>query len=118
MLQQKIPEYVDGRFELYKIVNEKTGDFNSPVIQNEKMTIWYREIAVFDRTRIELQQHDKEVTMKVRIPQYKGISSDNVCIIDGVQHKVFNAAHLISKEGYPETELTLINPVSKYEVKS
>jgi hypothetical protein len=35
-------------------------------------------------------------------------------VINGNQHKVFNKADVLSKQGYPETELTLINPPMDY----
>jgi hypothetical protein len=38
-------------------------------------------------------------------------------MIDGKMHRIYNAAHLISKEGFPETELTLIAPENNMRVK-
>ena len=55
-----------------------------------------------------------EVTMKIRIPKWDGINSNCVCVINGNQHKVFNKADVLSKQGYPETELTLISPPMDY----
>lgn len=108
-----LPEYTDGCFKLYDIV-DRDGE---RVIKARKIdSVWYRDIAVYDRTRITFEQADKEVTMKIRIPKWDGISSDCVCVINGVQHKVFNKADVISNQGYLETELTLINPAMDYEV--
>lgn len=106
----RVPEYTSGYFSLYRIEQDKESDFSVDVLKNENMDIWYREISVYDRTRYELEQGGKEITMKIRIPQYKEIDSRCVCIIDGVQHLVYNAAHILSKDGFPETELTLIRP--------
>ena len=106
----RVPEYTGGYFSLYRIEQDKESDFSVDVLKNENMDIWYREISVYDRTRYELEQGGKEITMKIRIPQYKEIDSRCVCIIDGVQHLVYNAAHILSKDGFPETELTLIRP--------
>lgn len=108
-----LPEYTDGCFELYDIIDS---DGERKIRARDLSPVWFRDIAVYDRTRITFEQADKEVTMKIRIPKWDGISSDCVCMISGVQHKVFNKADVISNQGYFETELTLINPSMDYEV--
>ena len=104
------PEYTDGFFELYRTKTDNSNDFPELYLQSENMMIWYREISVFDRVRSEFEQNGKEVTMKLRIPKFKGIDSECVCVIDGMQHRVQNATHVTDKNGFPETELTLIKP--------
>ena len=74
----------------------------------------FRDIGIYDRTRVTFEQADMEVTMKIRIPKWDGINSNCVCMISGNQHKVFNKADVLSKQGYPETELTLISPPMDY----
>ena len=108
-----LPEYTDGCFDLYDIV-----DVNSERKIRERGIgpIWFRETAVYDRTRVTFEQADMEVTMKIRIPRWDGINSNCVCMIQGQQHKVFNKANVLSNQGYMETELTLINPPMDYEV--
>lgn len=113
----KIPEYTSGCFVLYKIDQDKIGDYSQEVLVATGLEIWYREISVFDKTRYELEQGGKEVTMKIRIPQYKEIDSKCVCLIDFVQHLVYNVAHLVDKDGNKETELTLIRPGRDLEIK-
>lgn len=118
--EQIMPTYNDGCFTLYDIVSvpdENAPDFPERKIQARNIgPIGYRELAIYDRTRLTFEQADTELTKKVAIPQWDGITSDCVCIINGVQHKVFNAAHVISIQGYPETELTLVSPEVQYEV--
>ena len=111
--QAALPEYTDGCFFLYDIVDDEEG---RKIRARDISRIWYRDIGVYDRTRVTFEQADKEITMKIRIPVWDGIDSNCVCLIDDKQHKVFNCAHVISKQGYPETELTLIRPAVKYEV--
>ena len=106
----ELPEYTDGRFELYRIGTDESKDFPEEILINQNMAIWYSEISVFDRVKYELGQGSMEVTMKIRIPRYKGIDSKCVCVIDGKQHQVYNATHIVNKNGFPETELTLIRP--------
>ena len=108
-----LPEYTDGCFELYDIIDS---DGERKIRARDLSPVWFRDIAVYDRTRITFEQADKEVTMKIRIPKWDGISSDCVCVINGQQHKVYNKADVLSNQGYPETELTLVNPTMDYEV--
>lgn len=112
----ELPEYTDGCFHLYRIENDDSRDYPVEFLTDGGMDIWFREISVFDRTKYELNQGGKEVTMKIRIPRYKGIDSNCVCLIDGIQHLVYNAAHVLDKNGFPETELTLIRPERELKI--
>ena len=111
-----IPEYTSGYFKLYRIEQDDTNDYSVEKLKDTGYEIWFREISVFDKTRYQLEQGGKEVTMKIRIPQYKGIDSRCVCVIDRVQHLVYNATHVSDKEGNRETELTLISPGRELEI--
>ena len=111
-----IPEYTSGYFKLYRIEQDDTNDYSVEKLKDTGYEIWFREISVFDKTRYQLEQGGKEVTMKIRIPQYKEIDSRCVCVIDGVQHLVYNATHVRDKEGNRETELTLISPGRELEI--
>ena len=111
-----MPEYTDGVFKLYQIEEDNSGDFPVETLRGTGMKIWYRELSVYDTTRAKLSADSVEVTMKISIPRYKGINSKSVCVIDGVQHEVYNVAHVISKDGFPETELTLKTAVTDREV--
>ena len=112
----KIPEYTSGCFELFKKNQDKVGDYPVEHLISTGYEIWYRELAVFDKTRYQLEQGGKEITMKICIPQCKEIGTEQVCLIDGVQHLVYNAAHLTDKNGNLETELTLIRPGRELEI--
>lgn len=120
--EQIMPTYNDGCFTLYDIVDipdQEAPDFPVRMISARAIgPIGYREMAIYDRTRLTFQQTDTELTKKIAIPQWDGINSDCVVIISGVQHKVYNCAHVISMQGYPETELTLVSPEVQYEVVS
>ena len=117
---QIVPVYNSGCFELYDIVDvpdPDSPDFPERMIRARYLhPIGYRELAVYDRTRLTFEQADTEITMKIAIPRWDGIDSNCVCVIDGVQHKIFNCAQVISKQGYPETELTLLSPGVQYAV--
>ena len=117
---QIAPVYNSGCFELYDIVDvpdPDNPDFPDRMIKSRYLhPIGYRELAIYDRTRLTFEQAATEITMKIAIPRWKGIDSNCVCVIDGVQHKVFNCAQVISRQGYPETELTLESPGLQYAV--
>lgn len=116
MQKSRVPTYCDGFIELYRIKEDEESDFPKIGLKNQEMKIFFREISVFDRLRFELSQGGKQVTMKIRIPQYKGVDSNCYCKIDGVFHQVYNAAHIMTDGRYPETELTLIATEKKLEV--
>ena len=116
------PAYNDGIMELYDIVDDpdpENPDYPLKKIQQRGIgNIWYRSESVYDSTRMTFQQQDLKVTHKLRIPRWNGITANCACIIDGVQCKVFSAIPVISKLGYKETEITLVEPEQKYEVKA
>jgi hypothetical protein len=116
---KRAPQYTDGFIEIYDIVDRAQGDFPERSIKKRDISkIFFRQISVFDRTRITFEQSDMEVTRKIRIPRWwEGISSNCVVKVNGGsgQEKVFNAAFVTSKAGFLETELTLINPEMPYE---
>ena len=106
----ELPEYTDGVLKLLRIEEDTTTDFPQKKLADTGLKLWYREIAVYDRLRYEFEQGQKEITMKIRIPQYKGIDTHCACEIDGKVHSVYNTTHVRDKMGFPETELTLIRP--------
>ena len=108
-----LPEYTDGCFNLYDIVDV---DDERKIRERGIGPVCYRDIGVYDRTRITFEQADKAVSMKIRMPKWDGSSSDCVCVVNGQQHKGYNKADVLSNQGYPETELTLVNPTMEYEV--
>lgn len=116
-MSRNCPEYTDGYFDLYRIKESEESDFPEQYYEDTGLHgIWYKELSVFDKLRYTLDEQGKEVTMKIVIPQYRGIDSHCACLINGVFHQVYNAAHIISKTGFPETELTLIRPENNREV--
>lgn len=113
----QMPEYTSGAMQYYRICQDDKTDYPEEYLEDSGMGyIWYRELSVYDRTKYEFDQGGKEVTMKIRIPMYKEIDSRCVCIIDGKQHQVYNATHVTDKNGFPETELTLIRPEKEMKI--
>ena len=114
--QAVMPAYTDGCFALYDITDGTHGYDHGIRARAGYGEVWYRELAVYDRTRLTFEQADMEISMKICIPKWNGINSSCVCVIGGTQYKVYNRADVISRQGYPETELTLIRPPMDYEV--
>lgn len=112
----ELPEYTDGAFKLLRIEEDTTTDFPQKKLADTGMLFWYRELSVYDRLRYEFEQGKKEITMKIRIPQYKGIDSMCACEIDENIHQVYNATHVRDKNGFSETELTLIRPEKEIKI--
>lgn len=112
----ELPEYTDGCMDICRIRNDTAKDYPEEYLEDTGLRVWYREISVFDKVKYEFDQGGKEITMKIRIPQYKGVDSKCVCIIDGGQHLVYNATHVKDKYGFPETELTLIRPEREWAI--
>lgn len=112
----ELPEYTDGCLRLFRIKDDTTQDYPEKYIEDTALVIWFRQISVFDKIKYEFNQGGKEITMKLRIPQYKDIDSECMCLIDGMQHLVYNATHVKDKYGFPETELTLIRPEREMDI--
>lgn len=113
-----IPTYNDGKFKLYEIkqIDSTYPDEYIKEISNKSM--WFKELSISDKLRFEAEQREKTLTMKIRIPQTKEITSMNVLKIGKEYHKVYNAYHFTNSEGFKETDLTLEEyPNAKLEGK-
>lgn len=113
-----IPTYNDGKFDIYKILqkNEPYPDEYLKKIANKPM--WFKELSISDKLKFDAEQRDKKLTIKIRIPQTKEISSMNVLKIGKEYHKVYNAYHFTNSDGFKETDLTLEEyPNAKLEEK-
>ncbi len=102
-----LPTYEDGKFEIYEIkqTNEIYSQEYLKKVSNRSM--WYKELSISDKLKFELEQRDKIITFKIRIPQTKEITSMNVLKIGNNFLKVFNAYHFTNSDGFKETDITL-----------
>lgn len=113
----RLPEYTDGCMRVYRIATDEQKSYPEEYLEDQHLELWFRELSVYDRIRYELGQNGMDVTMKIRIPQYRNIDSRCVCIIAGVQHEVYNATHVYDKNGFSETEITFRRPDSDRKIK-
>lgn len=102
----KIPVYLDGYAQVYRI-NQTDDTYPVPFLVSEDKAIPFRMMSITDRTRIEFEQRNINLTMKLRVPKTLEIDSNNVLRIGSTFHKVFNAYHFTNADGFEETDLTL-----------
>ena len=102
-----LPTYEDGKFKIYEIkqTNEIYSQEYLKKVSNRSM--WYKELSISDKLKFELEQRDKKIIFKIRIPQTKEITSMNVLKIGNNFFKVFNAYHFTNSDGFKETDITL-----------
>ncbi len=113
-----IPTYNDGKFKLYEIKQKDSTYPDEYIREISNKPMWFKELSISDRLKFESEQREKNLTMKIRIPQTKQITSMNVLKIGKEYHKVFNAYHFTNNEGFKETDLTLeAYPNAKLEEK-
>ena len=103
-----LPTYLDGRFKLFRLTQVETEDYPIDTPIDTGITMFYQELTIFDRLRLDSNQRGIELTMKLRIPQYKAIDTLCVLEIQEKKHKVFNVAHFTDpKDGFKKTDITL-----------
>lgn len=73
-----IPTYNDGCFELYEIkqTNSIYPEEYIKLVTNKP--IWFNELSISDRLKFEADQREINLSLKIRIPRIKEISSMNV----------------------------------------
>lgn len=101
-----LPQYNDGKFVLFEI-HQTDDTFSVEYIKKTDIEIWFEEISITDKLKFEAEERNKKLTLKLRIPQTKEITSLHVVKIGNEYHKVFNAYHFTNKDGYKQTDLTL-----------
>ena len=72
-----------------------------------KKEVWFEELSISDKLRFESEERKRKLSLKIRIPQMKEITSLNVVKIGNEYHKVFNAYHFTNNDGFKQTDLTL-----------
>lgn len=102
-----IPVYNDGKFKLYEIKQEDGVYPDEYIKEIPNKSMWFKELSISDKLKFEAEQRDKNLTIKIRIPQTKEITSLNVLKIGDEFHKVYNAYHFTNNDGFKETDLTL-----------
>ena len=102
----KLPAYNDGVLELFAI--KQTNDtYPIDYLSSTGKKIYFEELSISDRLRFEAEQRQKDLSLKIRIPQTKEIDSLCVLKIGDNYHKVFNVYHFSNNDGIKQSDLTL-----------
>ncbi len=104
----KLPTYNDGVFEIFEI---KTTDdtYSIEYLKSIGKKMYFEELSISDKLRFEAEQRDKNLTLKIRIPQTKEITSMHVLKIGNEYHKVYNVYHFTNSDGFKQSDLTLLD---------
>lgn len=103
-----LPQYLDGCLDVYSIVQSEDPRFIES-LKNEHLRLWFEERGITDRLRNELNSSKTTPERKVRIPQDRKIDNMTVVKIDDKYYRVYNAYHFINKDGFAQSDLTLLN---------
>ena len=103
-----LPMYNDGIIHIFKI-KENDDIHASKYLEDTNIDLWYEELAISDRLRSQLNSSNVDIQMKIRIPQYKKLDSMSVVKINEDYYKVYNCYHFADKDGYLQTDVTLVN---------
>lgn len=103
-----LPVYPDGILSVYEI-KRTTESYSQDYLHNLNLPFYFRELAIYDKTRIQFQLRDLEVTKKLMIPQTNLFEGKRyVVVIGSDQHEVYNATTIVNQDGFRETELTCV----------
>lgn len=101
-----LPTYNDGKFRLFEIKQTET-TYPVEYLKDTEKEFWFEELSISDKLRFESKERKRKLSLKIRIPQMKEITSLNVVKIGNEYHKVFNAYHFTNNDGFKQTDLTL-----------
>lgn len=101
-----LPTYNDGKLKLFAI-KQTQNTYPVEYLKNMKKEVWFEELSISDKLRFESEERKRKLSLKIRIPQMKEITSLNVVKIGNEYHKVFNAYHFTNNDGFKQTDLTL-----------
>ena len=90
-----MPIYNDGLFEVFEIIEDDSVQANTS-LQSKDISMTYQELGISDRLRSDLDSHDIDIQLKIRVPYVKGfIDSMSVLKIDEHYYKVYNIYHFV-----------------------
>lgn len=105
-----LPSYNDGFFLFYQIKsNDKVTYPDEFLVQSENNKIYFNELSITDSLKINANDRQINIIKKIRIFQNKNLNSNYVLKIDDKYYKIYNIYHYTDKNGFPESDITLIN---------
>lgn len=110
-----VPVYNDGIFYVFQII-ESDDIQATQKLKSQNISMTYQELGVSDRLKSDLDSHDINVQLKIRVPYVKGyIDSMSVLKIDDKYYKVYNIYHFVNSDGYRQSDITLVNWEGDYD---
>lgn len=83
-----LPTYNDGKFRLFEIKQTET-TYPVEYLKDTEKEFWFEELSISDKLRFESEERKRKLSLKIRIPQMKEITSLNVVKIGNEYHKSF-----------------------------
>jgi len=103
-----LPIYPDGLLKVYEVIRSADA-YGQDSLRDLSLPFPFRELAIYDKTRILFQQRDLEVTKKLMLPSTNLFDGKRCVVILGSdQHEVYNATTITNENGFRETELTCV----------
>lgn len=105
----------DGILKIYKVVSQKTSMGKLEKVLKYYDEAWYGTNNTSISEYYKAKQSDVMIDMRVEILQNKGVKSNDVLILNGVQYIVGRVYHGVDEDDIPITDITLEKVVNNYE---
>lgn len=105
-----LPAYNDGFFNFFRIKSNSNVVYPDEFLEDcENNTIYFTELSVSDSLKITSNDRRINISKKIRIYQNKNLNSNYVLKIKDEYYKIYNIYHFTNKDGFPESDITLVN---------
>lgn len=103
-----LPAYNDGKAIVFIIVHNESVKYPDEFLKDIHQEVFFQELSVTDNLKIIASERKINIVKKIRISQNKNLSSINVLKIEDNYYSVYNSYDFINKNGFLQTDLTLI----------
>ena len=103
----ELPTYLDGYFDWYELI-DNDGLYPEDRVRLKVKNFPFELLSFTDRIKFEADQRDIEITHKIRTSQNQEFTSMSLLKIADNWHKVYNTYHFFNKDGYAQSDITLI----------
>lgn len=104
-----LPSYNDGFFYSFQIKSNSNVTYPDEFLVPKKHPIYFNELSVSDSLKISANDRKINIVKKIRIAQNKNLNSNFVLKINESYYKVYNIYHFTNKDGFLESDITLVN---------
>lgn len=103
-----LPAYNDGKAKVFKIVHNELVKYPDEYLEDTHQEVFFQELSVTDNLKIMASERKINIVKKIRISQNKELSSANVLKIEGDYFSIYNSYDFTNKNGFLQTDLTLV----------